>query len=208
MLDILDRLIYRDGMILVINKPAGWNCTPSGPGIHLTSHLSALTLGKTTLPQVAHRLDCDTTGCLVLGRHARALRILGQLFQEHKIKKTYWALVQGCWPASLMQLDQQIQGKAALTWVRCLQVKDNISWLELQPQTGRTHQIRLHCAGQGYPILGDYKYGGGRGPLFLHAYSLEIPLYTKRPAIYIKAPLPSTWMSLIPGEAYLSHSKG
>ncbi|MFN8612497.1 MAG: RluA family pseudouridine synthase [Vulcanimicrobiota bacterium] len=193
MRNILDTVLYKDGMMLVINKPAGWNCTPTGPGIHLTSFLPALTFGKTTLPQIAHRLDRDTTGCLLLGRHARALRDLNQLFQERKIKKTYWALVGGRWPAEITRLDQPLEGQEAITLVHLREAGDDYSWLELQPLTGRTHQLRLHCAGQGHPILGDGKYGGGQGPMRLHAQALEVPLYPKRAAITVEAPLPEGW---------------
>ena len=71
MRNIVDTVVYKDGMMLVLDKPAGWSCTPTGPGVHLTNYLQALTFGKTTLPQVAHRLDRETTGCLLLGRHPR-----------------------------------------------------------------------------------------------------------------------------------------
>ncbi|MBS2038024.1 RluA family pseudouridine synthase [bacterium] len=193
MRNILDTVLYKDGMMLVINKPAGWNCTPTGPGVHLTSFLPALTFGKTTLPQVAHRLDRDTTGCLLLGRHARALRDLGQLFLERKIKKTYWALVRGHWPAEITQMEQPLDGQEAVTLVLSRELRDGHSWLELQPLTGRTHQLRLHCSGQGFPIAGDAKYGGGQGAMKLHARRLEIPYYPKKAAIVVEAPVPDGW---------------
>jgi 23S rRNA-/tRNA-specific pseudouridylate synthase len=191
---IAQQVLYRDGLILVLNKPAGWSCVPSGPGIHLTRHLGELTFGKTTLPQVAHRLDRETTGCLLLGRHARALRTLAELFQAHKIVKVYWALVQGRWPQSVTEMDTPIEGKEAFTRVRCLQEDKNWSWLELQPTTGRTHQLRIHCAAAGHPIVGDARYGKGEGPLKLHAYRVEIPLYPKKAPLAVEAPLPPTWM--------------
>lgn len=192
---IADRLLYRDGLMLVLNKPAGWSCVPSGPGTHLTRHLGDLTFGKTTLPQVAHRLDRETTGCLLLGRHARALRMLADLFQAHKITKTYWALVGGQWPADVTEIDSPIEGKDASTRVRCLREGEGWTWLELQPQTGRTHQLRIHCAGLGHPILGDAKYGGPPGPLKLHAQRLEVPLYPKKAAVVVDAPCPENWLT-------------
>lgn len=193
MRNIVDTVLYKDGMMLVLDKPAGWTCTPTGPGVHLTRYLQALTFGKTTLPQVAHRLDRDTTGCLLLGRHPRALRELARLFQERKIGKTYWALVRGRWPLEKTRLDQSLDGQEAVTLVLQAEHRDDHSWLELQPLTGRTHQLRLHCSGQGFPILGDAKYGGGEGATMLHARSLEVPLYPKRAAIRIEAPLPGHW---------------
>lgn len=188
MRNIVDTVLYKDGMMLVLDKPAGWNCTPSGPGVHLTNYLQALTFGKTTLPQVAHRLDRETTGCLVLGRHARALRDLGKLFQERKITKIYWALVRGCWPQDVHRLETPIQGQEAVTLVKVLRSGPRESWLELQPLTGRTHQLRIHCAEVGHPILGDSKYGGGEEPMKLHARRVEVPLYPKRPAVVVEAP--------------------
>lgn len=194
---IADQVLYKDGMILVLNKPAGWSCTPSGPGEHLTRHLHELTFGKTTLPQVAHRLDRETTGCLLLGRHARALRQLAELFQQRKIHKLYWAVVRGRWPEEVTVLDTAIDGQSALTEVRCLQGSPESSWLELRPITGRTHQLRIHCAGAGYPIWGDGKYGGGGGPMFLHARRLEVPLYPKKPAVVVEAPLGEVWTKFV-----------
>ncbi len=206
---IAQQVLYRDGLMLVLNKPAGWACVPSGPGIYLTRHLQELTFGKTTLPQVAHRLDRDTTGCLILGRHARALRDLAQLFQERKIRKVYWALVAGCWSAGDGDIDTPIEGQTALTSVRCLQSGSEWSWLELQPHTGRTHQLRIHCQQQGHPILGDPLFGGGVGgraprfpgagavPLMLHARQVEVPLYKKKPPIVVEAPVPDSFTSFL-----------
>ena len=188
MRNIVDTVLYKDGMMLVIDKPAGWSCTPSGPGVHLTNYLQALTFGKTTLPQVAHRLDRETTGCLLLGRHPRALRDLGQLFQDRKIRKTYWALVRGSWPETLDRLDGPIQGQEAVTLVKVLQAGPQQTWLELEPLTGRTHQLRIHCSQAGFPILGDVKYGGGDGQMKLHARRIEVPLYPKRAPIVVEAP--------------------
>ena len=193
MRNIVDTVLYKDGMMLVVDKPAGWSCTPTGPGVYLTNYLQALTFGKTTLPQVAHRLDRETTGCLLLGRHPRALRELGRLFQERKISKTYWALVRGRWPEELERLEEPIQGQEAITLVRVLEAGEQHSWLELQPLTGRTHQLRIHCTGAGHPILGDSKYGGGEGPMKLHARRIEVPLYPKRAPVVVEAPPPEDW---------------
>ncbi len=193
MRNIVDTVVYKDGMMLVLDKPAGWSCTPTGPGVHLTNYLQALTFGKTTLPQVAHRLDRETTGCLLLGRHPRALRELGRLFQERKIHKTYWALVRGRWPEGLERLEKPIQGQEAITLVKVLERRAQHSWLELKPLTGRTHQLRIHCSEAGFPIWGDAKYRGGDGPMKLHARSLEVPLYPKRAAVLVEAPPPPDW---------------
>jgi tRNA pseudouridine32 synthase / 23S rRNA pseudouridine746 synthase len=190
-----ERVLYRDGMMLVVDKPAGLDCTPAARGKvpHLGQFLSQLTFGKTTLPQVAHRLDRETTGCLILGRHAKALRLLGEMFQQHRIGKVYWAVSDGLWGEDGL-LDAPIDGQPAQTHVRCLRRGPDWSFLELQPVTGRTHQLRIHCAGQGHPLRGDARYGGSSAPtLFLHARRVEVPLYPKKPPVQVEAPLPEGW---------------
>jgi tRNA pseudouridine32 synthase / 23S rRNA pseudouridine746 synthase len=185
-------LLYKDGLILVVNKPAGIASTPTARTPHLD--LAALTFGKTTLPQVAHRLDKETTGCLVLGRHPRALRTLGELFQQRKIVKTYWAIVQGNWPAGLERVDEAIEGQEAATLITGRRECGGNTWLELRPLTGRTHQLRIHCATQGHPIVGDTRYGAQTpGTLLLHARRVEIPLHPKKAPVAVEAPLPASW---------------
>src|SRR5215210_7366481 len=94
--DIGARLLYRDALLLVIDKPAGLPVHP-GPkgGETLTDHLDALRFGLPRRPEAAHRLDRDTSGCLILGRHARALARLGDLFKRGEVDKVYWAVVEG-----------------------------------------------------------------------------------------------------------------
>ena len=94
--EIVARLIYRDGLMLVIDKPAGF-AVHKGPkgGESLEDHFGALRFGLPRAPALAHRLDRDTSGCLVLGRHRKALAELGRLFKSGRIAKTYWALVEG-----------------------------------------------------------------------------------------------------------------
>ncbi len=94
--EMLARLLYRDGLMLVIDKPAGF-AVHRGPkgGPSLEDHFDALRFGLPRAPALAHRLDRDTSGCLVLGRHRKALALLGKLFKQGKIGKTYWAVVEG-----------------------------------------------------------------------------------------------------------------
>ena len=178
------RLLYRDGLMLVFDKPAGVAVHP-GPkgGGSIQDDFDALRFGLPRKPGLAHRLDRDTAGCLVLGRHHKALEKLGLLFKQGKIGKTYWAIVAGS-PESeegtidlpLGRLDDKIgwwmkvdpDGQKSLTLWR---VKGRgtwrgapIAWLELEPKTGRTHQLRVHCASQGWPIFGDPIYGATRRP--------------------------------------------
>ena len=176
-----DRVLYRDGLILVIDKPAGIavHVGPGG-GPYLESGFGALRFGLPHPPALAHRLDRDTSGCLVLGRHPKALRRLGALFAEGKVEKIYWAIVDGRPPHEEGRIETGLKklardkgwrmvidpaGQHAVTDYRVLGVGDGRAWLELRPRTGRTHQIRVHCAALGCPVVGDPVYGrAGRVP--------------------------------------------
>lgn len=210
--DIGARLLYRDALVLVIDKPAGLPVHP-GPkgGETLTDHLDALRFGLPRRPEAAHRLDRDTSGCLALGRHAKALARLNKLFAATgTVAKTYWALVEGgpeteageiALPLARRSEDSRSwwmkvdpAGDAALTRFTVLGRGGGLTWLALAPVTGRTHQLRVHCAAMGFPILGDPIYGtaprsGGPG-LQLHARALQLPLYPKKPPIRVEAPAP------------------
>lgn len=211
--DIAPRLLYRDALVLVIDKPAGLPVHP-GPkgGETLTDHLDALRFGLPRRPEAAHRLDRDTSGCLALGRHAKALVRLNKLFAASgSVGKTYWALVEGGPADDTGSIDLALArrsddprswwmkadpaGDPSLTHWRVLGRGGGLAWLALTPVTGRTHQLRVHCAASGFPILGDPIYGSGRrdgGPsLHLHARALSLPLYPKKPPLLVEAPAPS-----------------
>jgi tRNA pseudouridine32 synthase / 23S rRNA pseudouridine746 synthase len=204
---LADRILYRDGLVLVIDKPAGIpvHAGPRG-GPNLEAGFGALRFGLPRPPALAHRLDRDTSGCLVLGRHPKALRRLGRLFSEGKVEKVYWAIVAGT-PAEpngvidaplkketrrtgwRMEIDPA--GQRAVTEYTVLGTANGRTWLELRPKTGRTHQIRVHCATLSCPVAGDTTYGGPGGvALQLHARSVSIPLYPAKPAIQVTAPPP------------------
>ena len=203
------RVLYRDALMLVIDKPPGFAVHQGAKGARggesLEDHFDALRFGLPRAPALAHRLDRDTSGCLVLGRHRKALAELGRLFKGGRIGKTYWAVVEGG-PAEdegwWMKHDPQ--GQPAVTvWKvlgRSLTPTDDkelgaqLTWLALEPLTGRTHQLRVHCATMGWPIVGDGIYGnaprlGGPG-LQLHAREIVVPLYKNRAPIRVSAPVP------------------
>lgn len=211
--ELLSRLLYRDGLMLVVDKPAGLpvHAGPKG-GDNLEQFFDVLRFGLPNPPALAHRLDRDTSGCLILGRHRKALRKLGLLFSSGRIEKTYWAIVEGkpSEPEGIIDLPLLKQttdkrswwmkvdpaGQVAVTHYTTLAAADGFTWLELKPRTGRTHQIRVHCAAIGCPILGDPVYGKKDTALpgialQLHAREVTIPLYHNREPITVIAPPPA-----------------
>ena len=199
-------------MMLVVDKPAGLpvHAGPKG-GPNLEDHLDALRFGLPRRPGLAHRLDRDTSGCLVLGRHRQALARLGRLFAAGRVEKVYWAVVRGSPPEPEGRVDTPLrkrsetrgwwmephpEGQPSVTDYRVLGSTQarGLTWLECRPRTGRTHQIRVHCAELGCPVLGDPVYGPKDDPrlppLHLHARAITVPLYATKPAITAEAPPP------------------
>jgi tRNA pseudouridine32 synthase/23S rRNA pseudouridine746 synthase len=205
-------ILFRDAMILIINKPSGIAVHRGmGKGEHLEDVLKALTFGLPNPPQLAHRLDAGTSGCLVLGRHKAALTRLGHLFKEGHINKTYLAVVNGSPVDDVGIIDLPLakqstfkhrwwmkvcpDGMTSRTEYRVLhRGNDQTTLIELTPITGRTHQLRVHCQAMGFPIRGDAIYGTKNDneppSLHLHARSVNIPLYPKKPSIHVTAELP------------------
>ncbi|WBU30114.1 RNA pseudouridine synthase [Rhodopseudomonas palustris] len=292
--EIQARVLYRDGLMLVIDKPPGLpvHRGPKG-GPNLEASFDALRYGLPRPPVLAHRLDRDTSGCLVLGRHRKATATLGLLFKHSRISKTYWAIVEGGPTEHQGSIDLPIgklnaergwwqkidreSGLPSLTKWRVMGRSgvlpaaatttsatsapirdatasgspppcgegsgvgvhsgsltsgrphpnplpqagegvrpaggeaDNLSrkpgailgappptqltWLALEPITGRTHQLRVHCAAMGWPILGDNIYGNGlrfgEPRLHLHAREIVIPLSRNKPPVVVTAPPPT-----------------
>jgi len=219
--EMVSRLLYRDGLMLVIDKPAGLAVHQGPPNSKdrsrecLQDHFDALRFGLPRPPSLGHRLDRDTSGCLVLGRHRKALAHLGKLFRNGAIDKTYWAVVEGSPETDegtielpLGRLDatrgwwmkHDPQGQPAVTKWKvmgrgCAPAGGrNITWLALEPLTGRTHQLRVHCAEMGWPIVGDAIYGNAPrsgGPIMrLHAREIVVPLYKNRDPVRVVAPVP------------------
>jgi tRNA pseudouridine32 synthase / 23S rRNA pseudouridine746 synthase len=216
---ILGRVLHRDGLMLVLDKPAGLpvHRGPKG-GASLEDWFDHLRYGLPRPPALAHRLDKDTSGCLVLGRHRKALAHLGLLFKHGKVGKTYWAIVEGgpdreegVIDLALARLDESRgwwmkpdpKGLPSVTTWKVLgrspageagAAPMSMTWLALTPVTGRTHQLRVHCAATGWPIVGDNIYGNAprfAGPVMhLHAREVTVPLSKNKPPVHVVAPVP------------------
>ena len=220
--DLQAAVLYRDDDVIVLNKPPGL-ATQGGTGQtkHVDGMLDVLRFDAKDRPRLVHRLDKDTSGVLLLGRNARATAWLAEAFRDRHARKLYWALTVGVPQLAQGKIDMPLAkqvgpggermmgdddaGKPAVTLYQVLETAGRkAAWLALAPLTGRTHQLRTHCAAMGTPIVGDGKYGGDdaylRGAisplLHLHARSISIP----RPrggVLNVKAPLPphmrETW---------------
>jgi len=214
---LADAVLYMDEDVLVLDKPPGL-AVQGGTGMadhHLDAMLDALKFDAAERPRLVHRLDKDTSGVLVLGRNVAATAKLAASFKSRAAQKCYWALVvgvpklrQGRIDAPLAKMPGRMgdkvavdedEGKRAVTWYRVVDLAGKrTAWLELEPRTGRTHQLRAHCLLMGTPILGDGKYGGkealieGTGvsrKLHLHARAIRMP-HPRHGTIEVIAPLP------------------
>ncbi len=228
--DLTLRILYRDALMIVLDKPAGVPVHEgprnaierSAAGAEgrsfapLTSMFDALRYGLPRRPELAHRLDRDTSGCLVLGRNRAALARLGEMFKSGRIGKTYWAVVAGGTDADEGVIDLPLgrrdksrgwwmkvdaEGQNAVTRWRVIgraaagPERGALTALALEPLTGRTHQLRVHCAAMGWPILGDAVYGKAERSLLpalhLHSRAVSVPLYPNRDPIRVEAPPPA-----------------
>lgn len=225
MIDLESRVLYRDGLMLVIDKPAGI-VVHARPGKHagprgesLEDYFDQLRFGLPRSPALAHRLDRDTTGCLVLGRHAKALRKLHRLFAQGAVEKIYWAITRGAPEKPSGTIDAPLKkrndpsgwgvvlsedGQNAVTTYRTLKSAGGLSFIEAKPKTGRTHQIRVHLASIGAPILGDPVYGDlsledRAHPMMLHARRIVVPISKNKEPVVVEAPAPAPMAEILRG---------
>jgi tRNA pseudouridine32 synthase/23S rRNA pseudouridine746 synthase len=203
-----DRVLFIDGEALVIDKPAGLPVDPPRDGsISLENHYESLRFGFKRWPHPVHRLDRDTSGCLLLSRNPKAHARFQQAFEGGAVEKRYLALLDGVPDGEEGLIDLALaktstveagwrivadpEGKASRTAWKLLEARDGRALVEFRPETGRTHQIRVHAAsGLGHAVVGDPVYGRA-DPLgmMLHAADLVVPRPGKD-AIVASAPLP------------------
>ena len=225
---LMDSIIFKDECLIALNKPEG--LASQGGSTQGTRHLDAyksmLQFGKKEPPRLIHRLDKDTSGILLLARDIKTANAFTTLFREKQVEKIYWALVGGVpkkeegilesfiskgdiWkPGGNDSIDQKQSRldkgnkKKALTYYKVIEnIGSQYAWLELRPVTGRTHQLRIHCADLGHPIIGDRKYKTYEEKnsedlpftlkkLFLHAQSLSFVHPISKRITKIEAELP------------------
>ena len=208
-------VLYEDNDCMVINKPIGLLTHSKGdynPEATVASWLSSRVKGLGgERAGIVHRLDRLTSGVMVAAKTPEALSWLQKQFAQRKAKKTYIAVIKGELdnPEAIINMPIERnprrpqtfragpQGKPAVTAYRVLQMGNGYSLLELKPTTGRTHQLRVHLAQLGHPIVGDELYGGAKADrLYLHALELEITLPSKERKLFT-APLPGTFTELV-----------
>lgn len=220
-------ILFEDESFIAINKPSGF-AVHGGSGIDsgVIEALRAIRPDARFL-ELVHRLDKDTSGCLLIAKKRSSLRTLHELFRDDKVDKTYLALLAGCWQRKKQWVDAPLlknvaksgermvvvskAGKSAQTFFRRIQSFQDATLVEASPKTGRTHQIRVHAAHLGHPIIGDDRYGDvavnqafkkrGYKRLFLHAKELRFPHPVSGKTVTLQAPLPARLSEL------LSHEK-
>lgn len=184
-----DSFLYEDENLMIINKPSGMAVhAGSGEEVGLIEVLRKWR--ELTYLELAHRIDKETSGCVIVTKNRKTLSEIHQLFRKHEIKKTYRAILKGKVSFEKIEMKTSIEEKEAETLFVCLKTGKNLSFVEAFPKSGRTHQIRIHAAELNHPILGDKKYGGGEANrLYLHAYQLQFNLFGEE--LIVTAPLPS-----------------
>ena len=208
-------ILFEDGEALVIDKPAGLPLdTPRAGGASLDDRLEELTLGFQRRPQPVHRLDQDTSGCLLLARNPKALKRFAAAFEARLVEKIYLGIVAGLLAEDGGTIELSLakissaekgwrmiaakKGKPSVTHWRKLEERDGLTLVEFRPETGRTHQIRVHAAsGLGAALLGDPVYGSPKGAsrTMLHAAGLTVQRDGK-PPIVATAPMPADFAAL------------
>ncbi len=219
---VQNAVLYEDHEFLIVNKPQGI-AVHAGTGNSL-GFVEALRWHYRTKDdqdvylELAHRIDKETSGCLVLAKSAAALKYIQGEFKSRRVSKIYLALVHGHWSEAINSIDAPLlkvevnsqekvvkvssEGKQSLTRFRIIKMFNDATLIEARPETGRMHQIRVHCQYAGHPIVGDPKYTTRRGTnsehkhrLCLHAASICFELPSERGPLQVEAPISSAMAS-------------
>ena len=215
-------VIYRDDDVIALNKPPGL-AVQGGTGTkrHIDGMLEGLRFDAPEAPRLVHRLDRDTSGVLLIGRSRASTAALGKIFRSRDARKVYWAILVGIPDVRSGRIDLPVAklpgksgermmvdpeaGQRAITYYRVMESAGRrIARVALWPWTGRTHQLRVHCAAIGCPILGDGKYGGQDAFVAGHGLSRKLHLHAREIAI----PHPATGQPLVVRATLPDHMKG
>lgn len=205
---LVDRVLFLDGEAIIVDKPSGLPVDPPRDGsLSMENHLQALTFGFQRWPTAVHRLDRDTSGCLLLARNPKAHARFQQAFEAKSVVKHYLAVLEGVPDAQSGVIDLPLakrstkedgwrivvdtkRGKSAITAWELIAEQGGRALIRFIPETGRTHQIRVHATeGLGMAIVGDPVYGNPGEPMLLHSAFLSLPRQGKS-AVEAVAPLP------------------
>lgn len=204
---LADRILFIDAEAMIVDKPAGLPVDlPRDQSISVMNHLDSLRFGFERQPAIVHRLDRDTSGCLLLARNPRSQKRFAQAFEAGTVAKSYLAVIDGIPAAAGGTIDLALakvstretgwrmilekRGQRAVTHWEVAAIDGQRALVRFTPETGRTHQLRVHAASAiGFPIVGDPVYGQGGPMMLLHAATLSLPREGK-PPVAATAPLP------------------
>jgi tRNA pseudouridine32 synthase / 23S rRNA pseudouridine746 synthase len=207
---LADCILFIDAEAMILDKPAGLPVDlPRDGSISVMNHLDSLRFGFERQPSIVHRLDRDTSGCLLLARNPKAQRRFSQTFERGEVTKTYYAMIGGMPATSGGTIDIGLskistaeagwrmvpdkRGQRAVTHWEVAGMSGGQALIRFTPETGRTHQLRVHAVeGIGFPIIGDPVYGTKGAAMLLHAATLSVPREKKEPAAAV-APLPESF---------------
>ncbi len=222
-LSIERHILFEDSGLIVLNKPKGMPVHGGTAVSFGVIDLIRLARPKEKYLELAHRLDRETSGCLILVKKSSLLKEIHTLFRDGRVVKVYWTLVKGRWPSSLTKIDAPLlknqlksgermvsvshEGKEALTTFKVIEYFEECTLVEVTLHTGRTHQIRVHAAFAGHPVLGDEKYGDKEfnqmmrkrncRRMFLHARHLFLELPLSHQVVNISADLDDEWQACL-----------